>query len=176
MNEFFQPLLQEMLSDRLPSRPRLYVDTAMPSGVAWPAHLKRALKRSRLMISVWSAPYTQSEWCWLELMSMKEREDLLAYCSETNPRALVHVVRFCDGEAFPSELHDRWAITDFHPYAYTSPAFRASAKYLDFEHAVGQLADEIVENLGHAPMFQVDFPLLGSSTSPPRPKPAYPML
>jgi hypothetical protein len=56
----------------------MFVDeTSIEMGAHWPAKIQQALQRSRCMVCVSSPQYFQSDWCFSEWSSFREREKQL---------------------------------------------------------------------------------------------------
>jgi hypothetical protein len=166
-NHFF-PLLRDALTDRRPVAPRIFLDTQQEIGVNWPNNLEFALRRSRYLVAVWSAPYFQSPWCMAEWTSMLERERLLGMGGLDNPRGLVYPVVFADGNSFPPRALEVQARIDLKRWANPFPHFRDAPAYLDFFHAMSDVADALAERLDSAPDWQSDWPVV----RPPPPAPS----
>ena len=63
---------------------RMFVDEDdILTGQKWPKRLQEALQRSSCMICVWSPMYFQSDWCFSEWRSFREREKLLPLCKQS---------------------------------------------------------------------------------------------
>src|SRR5262249_27293181 len=71
------PRLNSRLDEIAPENVRIFCDYKMQSGTRWPDELKRQLRRSGLLLSIWSADYFRSDWCVAEWRSFRKREELL---------------------------------------------------------------------------------------------------
>lgn len=82
----------------------IFIDHQIETGASWPAHLARALARSRLLIPILSRDYFNSDWCRLELALMHKREQLLGFRSPSQTEVLILPVVIDDGNSFPPEV------------------------------------------------------------------------
>jgi len=67
VHNHLHPLLLDCLADELSREPRIFLDSTMETGVHWPSGLEWALRRSRLLLPIWSPPYFTSPWYGLPL-------------------------------------------------------------------------------------------------------------
>jgi hypothetical protein len=166
MENHFFPLLRDALTDRRPVAPRIFLDTQQETGANWPLNLEFALKRSRYLVAVWSAPYFQSAWGLAEWTSMLERERLLGMGGLENPQGLVYPVVFADGDSFPERAREVQARMDLKRWAFPFPGFRETPAYLDFFQAMSEVAETLAARLDLAPAWRPDWPVV----RPPRPQ------
>jgi hypothetical protein len=155
------------LTDRRPVAPRIFLDTQQETGVNWPNNLEFALRRSRYMVAIWSAPYFQSAWCLAEWMSMEERQRLLGMGGRENPQGLVYPVVYAGWDSFPEWAREVQARTDLKRWANPFPHFRETPAYLDFFQAMSEVAEALAARLDLAPEWRPDWPVI----RPPRPQP-----
>lgn len=165
VHNHFYPLLRDSMTDLLPGPPAIFIDKNIDVGARWPTSLAAALKRSRILVAVWSGPYFYSPWCTAELRSMLRRGHCLGMGSEENPITLIYPVVFADGDSFPPEARAIQARMDLRKWAYSQPQFKDTAMYLEFQDVVKVVADELVQRLANAPPWQADWP-----TVRPRPR------
>jgi hypothetical protein len=98
------PLLELHVGMELGRRPKIFVDTQLESGAAWPAQLGAALGRSRVLLSLWSGNYCNSVWCMQELSHMLDRQKQAGLATAAKPHGLVIPAVIHDGDALPPEL------------------------------------------------------------------------
>lgn len=154
------PRLQARLEDIAPSSVRISWDQQMDSGSRWPDELKRRLRRSGLLLAVWSADYFRSAWCMAEWRSFRERESMLGLFSEANPRGLVYPIRYADGAHYHPEAQQTQCKKDFSRHNYPDAAFSTSAKYMEFDDLVQEMAEELIAYLDSLPPWRDDFPVV----------------
>lgn len=144
----FTPLLETKLTQELPDAPRIFIDHQMPTGVYWKSTIERALTHSKLLLCVWSPPYFKSKWCQAEWQTILAREEETGQLP--HERGLLYSVVFGDGDYFPTEANARQH-SKFHDFALTSPAFKETTMYVDFERRVTEVAGEITLQLQQIP-------------------------
>jgi TIR domain len=160
VHKFFVPQLQARANEIAGDVVRIFCDVDMDEGVNLPAELKRRIRASALLLTVWSADYFRSAWCMAEWQSFRRREEMLGLFTEANPLGLVYPVRYADGKSFHADAKLALLRKDFSELNYSSEAFRDSAKYLKFEDLVKEVADERVDRLDALPSWRADFPVV----------------
>lgn len=153
----FHPLLLGYLSDQLVHQPRIFVDETIDTGEHWPDALTKVLKRSRLLVPVWSPPYFSSAWCQAEWQSMLLREELCDLGGARQPQGLVLPVIFADRENFPDRARHTQAV-DLKRWNRPDPHFRTTPRYEGLLDAVETLAVTIARLLPRVPPWQ-DWPV-----------------
>lgn len=166
VNTHLVPLLRERLSEVSPRDVRISCDSQIEGGSRWPDDLRRRLRRSGLLVCVWSADYFRSAWCMTEWKSFKQREALLNMNSPDDPRGLVYPIRYADGDHFPHEAKTTQWRRDFSNLNYPNESFRDTPKYIEFDALVQQMAADIVQQLDALPPWQDNFPVLESDPLP----------
>jgi hypothetical protein len=161
------PRLQARIDEVAPFPVRISCDFQMESGVLWPDDLKRRLQSSAILLPVWSADYFRSEWCMAEWRSFREREVALGLFTARRPRGLIYPVRYADGEHFHEDAKRTECTIDFSQYNYPDEAFRNSAKYIEFDDKVQQMASELVPRLQAVPVWRRNFPIVEPAAMPP---------
>jgi TIR domain-containing protein len=156
----FAPRLQSRLDDISPMPVRISCDYQIESGAAWPEDLKRRLKTSAILLTVWSASYFRSDWCMAEWRSFRQREQVLGLSTQQNPRGLVYPVRYADGNFFHEDAKHTQCRLDFSGLTYPEEEFRKTPKYLEFDDRVRELADELLPFILAAPVWRQDFPIV----------------
>jgi hypothetical protein len=150
------PLLKDALSDELGVEPEIFFDAAsVEVGGSWPEQLSETLKRSRMLLAVLSPSYFRSSWCASEWESMLARERLLG---DAQVR-IIYPVLALGGDSLPASVRSRQWI-DMSRWVIPTPAFRETARYVQFYEAVRHLAQVIAENVERAPPWQEDFPAI----------------
>lgn len=158
LNHFY-PKLRDCLTDEI-AHPRIFVDKTMPRGVHWPSQLQKALRHSKIMISVLSAPYFTSSWCLAELRSMHEREKVLGLAGLDRPQGLIYPVLYSDSDNFRPEegLERSWC--SFKGLDTCEPVFQTSEMWVPFHQKVKEFTQDLVELLRQVPEWQPDWPLI----------------
>jgi|SRR5262245_7082391 len=160
------PRLEARLNEISPEDVSIFCDFMMEEGANWPADIKRRVRGSRLLLTIWSANYFRSSWCMAEWQSFRRREELLGLAGDENPLGLVFPVRYADGKHFPAEASRTLCRTDFSELNYPDEIFKESAKYLDFDKIVSKLATDLVDRLEDIPSWQEDFPVIEPAPLP----------
>jgi hypothetical protein len=102
-----------------------------------------------------------------EWQSFRTRENLLGLFSAQNPQGLVYPVRYADGDHFHGDAPLALCRKDFSSLNYPDDVFRLSAKYLEFDDLVRDMAAELVHRLGAVPPWQNNFPIVEPLPLPP---------
>src|ERR1700761_3643353 len=84
VSNYFLEIFKEWLTEHLLSMgeapPRIFFDKIdNEPGIPWPANLKKALKTSKILLSVCSPSYFNSHWCMSEWDSFGERQNILGH-------------------------------------------------------------------------------------------------
>jgi hypothetical protein len=147
----FLHLLEQWLTEELvalgwaPPQPgapaRIFTDSKIPAGANWKSALREAVRTSRCAVTIWLPTYFQSAWCVAEWASFRGRAN-----------ELVVPIRFHDGTSFPQEARVA-QMFDFENYTSSSPAFRNTAKYVEFEEKVQEFARRLAQVVMAAPPF-----------------------
>jgi hypothetical protein len=154
----FHPRLSELLNSNLDREVKVFYDDKMPPGVRWPAQLRTALLRTRVLVPVCSPKYFTNEWCLAEWHSMAEREVLVGRTCGEAPRRLIYPVIFCDSRNFPDYARERH-MRDLKRWNLPYEHFQTTPAYLDFHQAVEQIAEELEELIELAPEWRPDWPV-----------------
>lgn len=154
----FHPCLKERLEDELGSI-KISFDKDMDDGVNLTEELKERIRRSKLLVAVWSAPYFRSKWCMAEWESFRQREKHCGLFKEHNPKGLIYPVRYADGDAFHPDTKDYLIKKDFSEFTYSGDFFKHSAQFLDFENLIKQMAKDLIIKLNEVPQWKEDFPI-----------------
>lgn len=154
----FYPRLSELLDDNADFDVKIFYDEQVPVGVTWPKKLQGALRQTRILLPVCSPKYFQDEWCLAEWHSMAKREEILGMSSVENPESLIYPVIFSDSDNFPQYARER-RMRSFKDLNQPYPQFQASQAYLDFHHAMGLVAADLVKVIEHSPDWRPDWPV-----------------
>jgi hypothetical protein len=146
---------------------RVSCDFRMAAGTRWPDELKQRIRSSALLLAIWSADYFRSDWCMAEWQSFRERERALGLFGTNHPQGLVYPVRYADGDYFHPEALLAQCNRDFSALNYPDDAFRLSAKYIEFDQAVQDMAQDLVHRLNAVPTWRADFPIVEPGALPP---------
>lgn len=165
----FVPRLEARLNDVAPGPVRIFCDFKMADGVNWPAELKRQVRSSSLLLTVWSADYFRSTWCMAEWQSFRNREALLGLSTDEHTLGLVYPVRYADGNHFHIDARQTLCRKDFSSLNYPDDVFRLSVKYLEFDNLVRDIANDLVVRLAAMPAWRDDFPIVEPAPLPPAP-------
>jgi len=156
----FVPLLEARLNEIAPYPVRVFCDEQMAEGVKLTDELKLRIRGSGLLLSVWSADYFRSAWCMAEWQSFRQRETMLGLFSSEQPQGLVYPVRYADGDSFHPDAKSTLCRKDFSSLNYAEEAFKLSAKYLEFDDLVQQVARDLVARLPDIPPWTNNFPVV----------------
>lgn len=104
IQEHFEPLLQQHLSNILGDPPIIYTDAKVQEGDLWPVEIGLALASSRILLCLWSGSYLNSKWCSLELAHMLAREKGEGRRTPQKPSGMVLFAIVHDGDKIPPEL------------------------------------------------------------------------
>jgi hypothetical protein len=162
------PLLEARINEVAKDDVRLFCDEDMPDGANLPEQLKLSIRRSALLLTVWSADYFRSAWCMAEWQSFRERETMLGMFNATNPQGLVYPIRYADGDNYHSDAKPTLCKKDFSDLNYVGEAFIGSPEYLQFEGLVKQMAQDLAARLDALPPWNEAFPVV----EPPPMRPA----
>lgn len=160
MKHHFRPVLYKCLCDELDHDPSIYYYPEQQTGTIWKDNLGFALKRSRLMVAIWSPAYFRSKWCMAEWQSMLEREKALGIGSGQKQRGLVYPIVFSDGKHFHEDAPSRLVRKDLSNWNYEYASFERSDDYHDFRKHMKDVAIEMAIILEQIPESSDEFPLI----------------
>ncbi|WP_328448572.1 toll/interleukin-1 receptor domain-containing protein [Amycolatopsis sp. NBC_00438] len=169
----FYPRFVECLVDEMADAPKMFIDKEMHRGVHWPSQLQHALRHSKIMIAVLSAPYFVSDWCMAEWGSMQAREKLLGLASPQRPQGLIYPIRYSDSVSFENEgrMRSWW---DFKGLDGPDKGFQESRDWHPFQQKVRQCAQDLAELLKQVPPWRPDWPVIDPPDPVLPPPPALP--
>ena len=158
MRNHFLPRLADRLNENSAEPVRLFCDELLDEGEEWAPALQDVLRKSKLLLAVWSADYFRSSWCMAEWESFRERERKLALPVGA-PKSLVYPIRYADGEHYHSAAKALQNTRDFSALNYPDEVFRQSVKWLEFDDLVTAVAKDLIAKLPLVPAWQGDFPI-----------------
>lgn len=159
MRNHFWPVLQECLTDELPTEPSIFLDVGMRTGTHWPAELERGLRRTRLLLAVWTPTYFTSPWCLAEWRTMRAREAALGLGTVNHPGGLVYPVVFADWQSFPPAAKE-CSHRDLKRWNMPLAQYRNTSDYVDFYREMRSLAEELATAITRAPDWSADWPVI----------------
>lgn len=156
----FHPRLSACLADQMPEEPKVFIDEGMEIGTVWPDRLEDALRRTRILVPVFSPQYFRSSWCLAEWHSMAARERLVGQ------RGLIYPVLFSDSENFPSFARERsWR--DLKRWNKPDLVFQQTVRWIDFVEEIENVAIDLARLIGKAPPWEETWPI--ERPNPPMP-------
>ncbi len=168
----FLPRLQARLDENSASPVDVFCDELIAEGDDWAAALKDRLRKSRLLLAIWSADYFRSTWCMAEWQSFRKREQQVDQTGGV-VKSLVYPIRYADGAYFHPEARATQCSRDFSALNYPDEVFRQSVKWLEFDDLVTAVALDLIDKLAHVPAWRHDFPIVQPAPLPevvmPRP-------
>ncbi|MEM6542838.1 MAG: TIR domain-containing protein, partial [Bacteroidota bacterium] len=105
VEDHFFPALYHCLSLELDREPKIYFDKMLEQGSTWPIELGNNLASSRILLSLWTRNYLNSEWCSLELAHMLAREKENRLRTMDNPKGIISLPIIHDGDTIPTFLN-----------------------------------------------------------------------
>ncbi len=154
------PLLETRINEVAREDVRIFCDEDMPDGANLPEQLKRSIRNSALLLTVWSANYFRSSWCMAEWESFRERERQLGMFSAQNPLGLVYPIRYADGENYHPDAQQALCKKDFSGLNFIGDAFVGSLEYLQFERLVQEMAEDLARRFDALPQWNDAFPVV----------------
>ena len=104
VNDIFYELFESYLSDAINYNVKIFRDISdIKGGMAWENKIKKALVCSKVMVSIFSPSYFQSEYCMREFSVINYRQRQLNYMTVQNPNGLIIALKISDGDNFPEE-------------------------------------------------------------------------
>lgn len=154
----FLPKLRDCLTDEMGHVPRIFVDQNMEPGSVWPDELARCLNRSKILVSIYSPQYFQSDWCLAEWHSMADRERELGLTSPELAKGLIFPVLYSDSHNFPEYGRERmWH--DMKGLDSPDPGFQDSADWLEFHKRMRRIAADVERLLLQVPPWRPGWPV-----------------
>ncbi len=174
VHNHLHPLLLDCLADELSREPRIFLDSTMETGVHWPSGLEWALRRSRLLLPIWSPQYFTSPWCLAEWRTMLAREAAVGLATELRPHGLIYPLVFATWRNFPEEAKKR-RHRDLKSWNIPYPQYRNTEDYIGLHREVRRIAEELASEVDRVPPWQPDWPVVLPTTvvRPTEPIPAF---
>jgi hypothetical protein len=158
VHHHFLPKLRDCLTDEIGYVPTIFVDQGMAVGSRWPDELANALRRSKILVSIYSPQYFRSEWCVAEWHSMADRERMLGLTSPELTTGLIFPVLYSDSQNFPEYGRDRmWH--DMKGLDRPEPGFQGTADWHEFHKRMRTIAVDVERLLLQAPPWQPEWPV-----------------
>ncbi len=132
---------------------RIFFDTEeIRTGAQWRLKLAESLRRSKVLVCLWSPLYFRSPWCVSEWQSFVQREVLWG-------APLIVPASYFDGENFPAQAKDVQCV-DFSEFASTMPRFWDTDSAVRFEERrLRPFARDLAALIRTAPPYDEAFPL-----------------
>lgn len=163
----FYPRLKARINEVAPRDISIWCDTLIEDGSNWPDDLKRKLKRSGILLAVWSSDYFRARWCMAEWQSFKARETQLGMFDPANPSGLISPIRYADGKYYHPDALATQCTVDFSSVNAPDDAFQRSERYVIFDDYVKQCAEALVTKIAALPPWREDFPIVEPDPLPP---------
>ncbi len=156
VNELFLPFFKPHLEDALNIKDvKIFKDTEeILNGQLWDKKIEDALIHSRIMVSICSPAYFNSEWCKREFAIMDYRQRRCGYMSKENQNGIILPIKVSDGEHF-SEHVNTFQIESFNDF------FRLEIKgtklYVDLQEKILRWMKSVVHAYNNAPAWDEDW-------------------
>jgi hypothetical protein len=158
VHNHFAPELEAWLMDESTAadEPRVFLDSRLEPGTSWREELSGVLKRTRLLVPVYSGNYFRSEYCLWELESMLAREQLLGLRTPARPRGLIFPVRYSNG--VPQRL-EAIQSKDLRDYNVPVRSYRDTTQFVDLVREIQSFARVLLAAIAAAPEWQDGWPI-----------------
>lgn len=158
LNEIFLPLFSDYLDNELDFKPRIFVDTkGLVPGVFFNEDLFINLVQSKCIVSIWSPPYfRRSDWCVMEFLTMKYRQEVLRLGPLTKPKSLIWPVLYREVNPIPqiaAGLH----YVDYTDFNVVGDAFFKTEMYLNFQDKMQDDIKTVADMINNAPPFNAQW-------------------
>lgn len=151
VRDIFLDIFRNPLENALGWSPRLFYDReGIESGDEWPAQLKIALAKSKILVPIWSVQYFRSPWCRAECAVIRDRELKLGYRTLKNPRGLMHPIRLFDGKNYPV-FANKVQFLDCKDFNHVGKAFKESLAYLKLQDKLEEWTEQVAESIQMSP-------------------------
>lgn len=149
--------------------PKIFIDTKQETGVHWPQNIQKALKKTRILLAVWSPHFFRSQWCVAEWESMLKREEVIGMSVGENAGGLIYPILFSDGKHFPEKAKER-QYKDISRWGFPQKGFEETIEYIDFHRQVEDIAKELELQIEKVPAWQNDWPIIENPPIDEEPK------
>ena len=151
---FFKPLLEDALNIHSVS---IFQDTSgILTGQDWENRILDALLHSRIMVSIFTPAYFNSEWCKKEFAIMDYRQRELGYMSLQNSNGIIVPLKISDGEHFP-EIAKELQIADFNNYHRIGPGFPYTPLYIEMQGKLQSWINDVAYAHKNAPDWNAEW-------------------
>jgi hypothetical protein len=155
VNEIFYPLFEPLVSEALNKDAAIFMDTQdIRGGMFWEQKIKQALAHSRIMVSILTPRYFQSEWCMREFTVMLYRQGQVQL--ENSNTGLIVPLKIFDGEYFPKQASDI-QILDCNDFCRIGDAMKSSQIYIDLQSALVKWVVDVATAVVNAPEWDSDW-------------------
>ncbi len=152
MHEIFLPLFKSHLEDALNKREvEIFIDREkIKSGQAWERKITHELIHSRIMVSIFSPVYFNSEWCRREFAIMDYRQRQCGFEEQGNKFGIIVPLKISDGDNFPKGA-TRLQIANFNDSFIYSQSFLNSPRGDDFQVHLKNWINDVALAYNNAP-------------------------
>lgn len=168
MHNHFRPKLEARLRDYAGTKKeKIFCDVNMGDGVNLTEELKNAIRKSALLVSVWSASYFRSSWCMAEWQSFRKRDEQLGMFGPDNSSSLIYPILYAGAHNdFHHDAQKPLLKKDFSELNYPEPVFKESVAYLKFDDLVKEVARDLATRLRNLPPWNEAFPIVEPAPLP----------
>ena len=151
VNDIFYPLFKPYLEEALNIKSvKIFKDTTdIKSGQAWEKKIKNAVIHSKIMVSIFSPAYFNSEWCKREFAIMDYRQRQCGFLTIENPNGLIIPLKIFDGEHFP-EYANSLQIFDCNNFNRVG-AVKQSPLYIEFQGMLQKWVEDVAIAYNNVP-------------------------
>lgn len=154
LNDIFLPIFTEYLDNSLDFSPKIFVDTkGLAPGVFFNEDLFINLVQSKCIVSIWSPPYfRKSDWCIIEFLTMKYRQETLKLGPLTKPKSLIWPVLYREINPMP-DIAAGLQYVDYRDFNVVGDAFFRTEMYLEFQEKMQDDIKTVVDIIKNVPVF-----------------------
>ena len=153
---FFKPYLEEAICIK---NAAIFIDTdEIKTGQKWENKIKQALIHSKIMVSILSPAYFNSDWCVKEFAFMDYRQINCSYPNNENFNGLIVPIKLIDGENFSDHVNEIQN-KPFNDYYRVGKGFIDSPLHSDFQHELQKWIHDVAHAYNNAPDFNEDWRL-----------------
>jgi len=128
---------------------------SIETGDLWRIKIEDALKKSKCLVAIFSPDYFKSKWCYAEVLSFIERQNMFSKFSG----GIIVGARFHDGHSFPDKVKNIQQ-SDFRDFAYTFERFWDTEDAVHFEKEIKSFCEVLAKKIRKAPDFDQNFPVI----------------
>lgn len=157
LDDTLLPLLNWHLQEYIGYIPKIFIDRdGISTGDDWPLRLKQALCYSKCLVPLWCPSYFSSDWCLIECLTMKKREEENGLRSIENPSGLIFPLNVSDGDYFPN-FAKKIQYFDLRDYVLTGEGFKASLLYVEVQQKIKKFAKDVGKCIQNTPKWDSDW-------------------